>query len=157
MHRYGIERAIVRDVKDPLRKGRLKIELSHGGGVQQWAAVLRPIGARGAIAKPQPGDEVWVEFEAGDPSSPVFVGAFWSGDGEPPAPANADGEGVMHRNGIERGIVTDVEDPVRKGRLQIELPVLAEKSILEEHLEPQAVQRIGSWGCGRYSGPSSGR
>jgi uncharacterized protein involved in type VI secretion and phage assembly len=66
---------------------------------------------------------VWVEFEAGDPSSPVFVGAFWSGDGEPPAPANADGEGVMHRNGIERGIVTDVEDPVRKGRLQIELPL----------------------------------
>jgi uncharacterized protein involved in type VI secretion and phage assembly len=43
----------------------------------------------GFLAIPPVDAGVWVEFEGGDPSFPIWVGCFW-GDGEAPENANPD-------------------------------------------------------------------
>ena len=43
----------------------------------------------GLYTMPEPGTGVWVEFEAGDPSYPIWVGCFWA-DGQ--APKNERGD-----------------------------------------------------------------
>jgi uncharacterized protein involved in type VI secretion and phage assembly len=42
---------------------------------------------RGFLAVPEVGDTVWVEFAAGDPSRPIWSGAFW---GSPESSGQAD-------------------------------------------------------------------
>ena len=41
-----------------------------------------------STALPEPGTGVWVEFEAGDPSYPIWTGCFWA-DNELPDPGGA--------------------------------------------------------------------
>jgi uncharacterized protein involved in type VI secretion and phage assembly len=58
-----------------------------GEEVSQWARPSVPFaGAQhGFVALPESGDGVWIEFEAGDLSKPIWSG-FWWADDEIPAP-----------------------------------------------------------------------
>ena len=79
----GVYRAVVTDAEDPLDRGRVQIEipsLSEEGGV--WAPMLRQ--AHDSLVPPEPGDEVIVAFEEGDPASPLVLGMLWSSRGGPP-------------------------------------------------------------------------
>jgi uncharacterized protein involved in type VI secretion and phage assembly len=53
-----------------------------------WAMPCVPYAGSGVgfCCLPDPGTGVWVEFEAGDPSYPIWSGCFW-GDGDLPAGA----------------------------------------------------------------------
>jgi uncharacterized protein involved in type VI secretion and phage assembly len=53
------------------------------GDVEVWAMPCVPYAGDGVgfYAMPPTGTGVWVEFEAGDPSFPIWVGCFWA-DGE---------------------------------------------------------------------------
>ena len=73
---YGIYRGTVVDNNDPLNQVRLKVKVPQilFDQVTDWAwSVQQP----GVIrSTPKIGDGVWVSFEGGDPSYPVWTGSF---------------------------------------------------------------------------------
>jgi len=83
---FGKYRGIVKDNNDPTGRGRLEVLVPAVMGEQPvWALPCVPYAGdnMGVYMVPEPGTGVWVEFEAGDPSYPIWVGCFW-GDNEAP-------------------------------------------------------------------------
>ena len=69
---FGIYRAVVIGVADPLHTRRLQVLIPAVLGEQPvWAAPCVPPGSR---SLPKAGSPVWVQFEEGDPARPVWVG-----------------------------------------------------------------------------------
>ena len=84
---YGKYRGLVRDTNDPLDRGRIKAEVPEvlGKVLTGWALPAAPYAGKdqGLFTVPPTGSGVWVEFEAGDVSRPIWTGAWWA-DGEAP-------------------------------------------------------------------------
>jgi hypothetical protein len=72
---YGVYRGVVIDNKDPLNKGRLKLRIPQvlGDTVTEWAWGIFP---NIAVTLPEISDGVFVSFEGGDPSFPIWLGSF---------------------------------------------------------------------------------
>jgi len=90
-HFFGIYRGTVSDNADPTNRGRLKVKVpSVLGKVEAWAMPCVPYAGDGVgfYSLPEPGTGIWIEFEAGDPSFPVWVGCFWA-ESELPDPGGA--------------------------------------------------------------------
>jgi hypothetical protein len=86
---YGKYRGVVRKNTDELNLGRLEVEVpavtGDAGPVIALPCVPYAGPQVGLYAMPPVGAKVWVEFEGGDLSSPIWSGCFW-GPGElPPA------------------------------------------------------------------------
>lgn len=86
---YGKYRGLVADVNDPETLGRITARVPEvlGEVESPWALPAVPFAgsSHGLVLLPEVGDGVWIEFEAGDPSRPVWTGCWW-GDGEMPDP-----------------------------------------------------------------------
>lgn len=85
---YGKYRGIVKDVNDPERLGRIRVQVQEpllGAVDAYWATPCAPFTGtgEGQFTVPPKGAGVWVEFEAGDPSRPIWTGGWW-GRGDPP-------------------------------------------------------------------------
>jgi uncharacterized protein involved in type VI secretion and phage assembly len=80
---YGLYRGVVTDNDDPATLGRVKAEVpSVLGSVETgWCMPCVPYaGPQVGIAfLPEIGSGVWIEFEGGDVSYPVWVGCYWRG------------------------------------------------------------------------------
>lgn len=90
-HFFGKYRGTVSDNADPTNRGRLKVKVpSVLGAVESWAMPCVPYAGTGVgfYSLPEQGTGVWVEFEAGDPSYPIWSGCFWA-DNELPDPGGA--------------------------------------------------------------------
>lgn len=81
---YGKYRGTVIDNIDPLLKGRLLVEVPDvvGPAPSSWAEPCVPLAGptglpMGVYMVPPIGAGVWVEFERGDPSKPIWVGCRW--------------------------------------------------------------------------------
>lgn len=84
---FGKYRGLVQDNNDPTGRGRVEVLVPAVMGQEPvWALPCAPYGGNnmGVYTIPEPGTGVWVEFEAGDPSYPVWVGCFWGDDEAPP-------------------------------------------------------------------------
>jgi len=69
---FGLYRGFVANNVDPLSQRRVRVQVpAVFGDSALWAV---PCGAAGAAATPTIGSTVWVAFEAGDPSLPVWLG-----------------------------------------------------------------------------------
>lgn len=68
-----IYRALVRDSRDPSKKGRIRVSIPQVSGkeVTDW---IWPVIGSGFLVVPKAGDQVWVSFEAGDKENPVWIG-----------------------------------------------------------------------------------
>jgi uncharacterized protein involved in type VI secretion and phage assembly len=84
---YGKYRGTVSDNQDPRSQGRVKVtvpevlsEVDSG-----WALPCVPYAGdkTGTYAVPPKGAGVWVEFEAGDVSRPIWSGCWWASDKVP--------------------------------------------------------------------------
>ena len=75
---YGKYRGIVTDNGDPSDLGRLKARVPELLGREEtgWALPCAPYAGDGSglYALPEPGTGVWIEFEAGDLSRPIWSG-----------------------------------------------------------------------------------
>ena len=85
---YGKHRGLVVNNQDPLQLGRLQATVPSvlGETMSGWALPCAPYGGTqcGLFAIPPIGAGVWIEFEAGDVSRPIWTGTWWS-TGEVPA------------------------------------------------------------------------
>jgi Type VI secretion system/phage-baseplate injector OB domain len=107
---YGKYRASVQSNDDPLKIGRLQLSAPDFPAMKEaWALPCTPYAGPnvGFYAIPPVGSAVWVEFEGGNPDSPIWSGCFWlsgqapqlgaaassgggeGGDGSPSAPVPA--------------------------------------------------------------------
>jgi hypothetical protein len=73
---YGIYRGTVTNVKDPENKKRIKARVPQvlGDGTTDWMW-CSDYSAQSAVS-PAIGQGIWVMFEGGDPSFPVWTGTF---------------------------------------------------------------------------------
>ncbi len=84
---YGKYAGVVTDTDDPKAIGRLRARVPEVLGAEEetgWALPCLPFGGgknRGFFVLPDVGDTVWIEFEAGDPSRPIWSGTFWGAPG----------------------------------------------------------------------------
>jgi hypothetical protein len=78
---YGKYRGLVLNNQDPLNQGRLQATVPEvlGEVPTGWASPCSPYAGTqaGFFAIPPLGAGVWVEFEAGDVSRPVWTGCWW--------------------------------------------------------------------------------
>jgi len=89
---YGKYRAFVRDIHDPERLGRCRLEIPAvlGEDWSEWAwPCFPPMGGnpdQGMFLIPEEGASVWAEFEGGDPTCPIWSGIWIAGSnpGEQP-------------------------------------------------------------------------
>lgn len=78
---FGKYRGKVTDDADPLKKGRVKVMVPEVlDTLELWAMPCVPYaGDQLAFFMIPPKDSgVWVEFERGDPSFPIWTGCFWA-------------------------------------------------------------------------------
>jgi uncharacterized protein involved in type VI secretion and phage assembly len=91
-HYFGKYRGTVSDNADPTSRGRLKVQVPAILDANEvWAMPCVPYAGDGVgfYALPEPGTGVWVEFEGGDPSFPIWTGCFWA-DNQLPDGGGAD-------------------------------------------------------------------
>lgn len=83
--RNAVYTGVVVKSRDPKRRGRVKVSLPFFGE-EVWAqrATLSTGDQQGTWFVPDPGDEVLVAFENGDPKLPVVLGALWNAKQRPP-------------------------------------------------------------------------
>ena len=124
---YGCHVATVTDLADPDRQGRVRIALpwsadTQGERCEAWArlATLFAGAQRGSWFLPDPGDEVLVVFEGGDPARPCIVGGLWNGRDTPPEQADARNtrKVIRSRNGVQ----ITIEDRDGQERIRLETP-----------------------------------
>jgi len=78
---FGKYRGRVVSNEDDTGRGRLEVAVpSVLGTVTKWAWPSVPYAGAGVgfYSLPDPKTLVWVEFEAGDPSFPIWSGCFWA-------------------------------------------------------------------------------
>ncbi len=77
---FGKYKGTVVGNADPTFRGRLLVQVPSIGGLQSvWAMPCVPYAGvqQGLFALPDPGTPVWIEFEEGDATKPIWVGCFW--------------------------------------------------------------------------------
>ena len=88
---WGKYRGIVSDVLSgsDLGKVTVKVPEIYGEDVTMtaWPCVPFAGPSHGFVAVPEVGDGVWIEFEGGNPSQPIWVGCWWA-QGDMPAPSD---------------------------------------------------------------------
>jgi hypothetical protein len=71
----GVYRALVEKTDDPKKQNRVKLRLqTNPNGVTDWVSCMEPASVH--TAAPAIGQGVWVMYEGGDPSFPVWFGEF---------------------------------------------------------------------------------
>ena len=100
---YGKYRGFVSDNQDPDNLGRLRATVPGllASETTGWALPCVPYGGnaeQGLFAIPDVGSGVWIEFEGGDLSYPIWVGTWWS-SGEVPESATPDKKVLKTKSG----------------------------------------------------------
>jgi uncharacterized protein involved in type VI secretion and phage assembly len=110
---YGKYRGIVTDNADPEGLGRLRAQVPQVMGEEPtpWALPCVPYAGDGvgSYLIPPAGAGVWIEFESGDPSRPIWSGCWWA-RGEAPESidgASADPEVKITKTGSGLQLVLD--------------------------------------------------
>ena len=117
---YGKYRGIVADNQDPLQIGRLQAMVPEvlGETPSGWALPCAPYAgtASGFYAIPPIGAGVWIEFEAGDTSRPIWSGAWWATGEVPMDETGAPSTPTRKILRTEFGLMVALDDARRRSR-----------------------------------------
>ena len=113
---FGKYRGVVVDVDAATMRVKASVPAVLGQQTSGWARPCVPFaGANMGFAfLPDTGSGVWIEFEGGDVSYPIWVGCYWH-DGEQPSDATASVRAIVTKAGqkilidVDGGTIT-VED-----------------------------------------------
>src|SRR6266540_3540702 len=129
---YGKFRGIVESPDDPENLGRITVKVPsvYGDEVSPWAFPAVPFAGdqHGFLFLPKQGDGVWVEFEEGDASHPIWTGYWWA-RGEIPSPAGPDQRVI-----ITPGKLRIILDDSGGGKIQIQHTSQAEITLSNSEL-----------------------
>jgi phage baseplate assembly protein V len=130
---FGVYTAIVTEVNDPEREGRvrLKFDWFDSEMVTEWSRVSQIFAGNGygSFFSPQVGDEVLVGFDQGDMRFPIVIGGLYNGEDKPPTHRADDKDEKVIRtkgghqitladsNGKERITIVDSKE---KNRVEID-------------------------------------
>lgn len=105
------------DNDDPLRLGRIKARVPEamGGLDTGWAKPCVPMAGpvAGFFSLPPIGAGVWIEFEAGDLSRPIWTGCFWGDDELPVKPPDVDASPSTHIWRTPGGLTAVLDDEAK--------------------------------------------
>jgi uncharacterized protein involved in type VI secretion and phage assembly len=111
---FGKHRGVVTAIDDPLSQGRIRARVPEV--LQQvetgWALPAAPYAGDGVgvFTIPPVGAGIWIEFEAGDVSRPIWTGCWWAAG---QLPANHDGAAATPPLKIvrsEQGLMVSLDD-----------------------------------------------
>ena len=115
---YGKYRGVVTDNADPDSLGRIRANVPAvlDDVESPWALPCVPYAGpnQGLYAVPEVGAGVWIEFEGGDPSRPIWSGCWWADD---EAPENESGSAAKPERRILRsnsGLIVALDDDGHK-------------------------------------------
>lgn len=112
---FGKYRGLVKDVNDSENLGRIVAQVPevYGDENSPWALPVVPFAGKnhGLVVLPEVGDGVWIEFEAGDPSRPIWTGCWW-GCEEMPKPGGTKTR-VLATSGGHKFILDDDKKELR--------------------------------------------
>lgn len=112
---WGKYRGLVTENDDPQRMGRVRARVPElfGDLVTPWALPAVPFAgqAHGLVLLPEVGDGVWIEFEAGDGTRPIWTGSWWARDEMPVA--GGPNTRVLATTHGHQLILDDQEDRIR--------------------------------------------
>lgn len=146
---YGKYRGKVVDTADSTKRGRLKVTVPAVMGDQQvWAMPCVPYaGAQiGFFALPPVDSAVWVEFEGGNISQPIWAGCFWQ-DGEIESADAVEGIAFWKTPGLKIRIDNDA------GTLEIETSGGSKITVKGDSIKIEApeVELSGNGGTAKVS------
>ena len=112
----GKYRGRVVDNEDPLRIGRITAQVPDvlGDEASTWALPCLPFTgqAAGQFVLPEKGAGVWIEFEQGDPSFPIWTGCWYGEAAELPPDVRKELPGshpvVIETEGKHKIVMSDV-------------------------------------------------
>lgn len=112
---FGKYRGVVVNTQDPLNLARIQASVPEvlDNAVSNWAVPASPYAGPGIgfFALPPVGDGVWIEFEAGDPSRPIWVGGWWGPSQVPPmGPGGAAATPTLKVLRTEGGLILAFDD-----------------------------------------------
>jgi uncharacterized protein involved in type VI secretion and phage assembly len=134
---YGKYRGFVVDVEDPEKRGRVRVTVPSVLGSEEtaWALPCIPYGGGagyGLFAVPPVESQVWVEFEEGELSQPIWSGTFWQAQGDPPEEATAGEKPTAHVFKTPGKHILVMDDETDKEKLRLVHPTGSELSIDEK-------------------------
>lgn len=112
---YGVVEALVTDVNDPQKLGRVKLKFPwfDSDMETEWCRVRQFYAGNkyGAFFIPEVGDEVLVSFIHGDMRLPIILGGLYNGKDKPPSfRANDKDEKMIQTKGNHRIILDDTKN-----------------------------------------------
>ncbi|PTL79523.1 phage baseplate assembly protein V [Vitiosangium sp. GDMCC 1.1324] len=126
---YGKYRGKVLENIDPMELGRILVEVPALVGLESsWALPCVPYAGMqvGFVMIPPIGANVWVEFEGGDPTHPIWAGCFW-GEAEKPVLAETPYQKVIKTDSFTL-LINDIpgagEMMLEFGPPAVEVPVI---------------------------------
>jgi hypothetical protein len=115
---FGKYRGVVKDNKDPKNLGRIKAGVPEvlGDVDSGWALPCVPYAGEGTgqYTIPPVGAGVWIEFEAGDPSRPIWSGCWWGSDGLPKDNSGKAAAPPLKIIRSEKGLMVTLDDGSQK-------------------------------------------
>jgi uncharacterized protein involved in type VI secretion and phage assembly len=111
---YGKYRGLVTDTDDPKNMGRLKAKVPEVFGEEEtgWALPCVPYAGDGSGQYTIPDEDtgVWIEFEGGDLSRPIWTGCWWGRDELPADNSGSSGKSATKVIRTEEGLMVTLDD-----------------------------------------------
>lgn len=109
---YGVVSALVVEVEDEAREGRVKLNFpwfDGGTSTSDWCRVAQPYAGpgHGAFFVPEIGSEVLVSFEHGDMRKPFVVGSLYNGKDKPATWRASDKDQKIFRTRVGHQLTLD--------------------------------------------------
>jgi hypothetical protein len=111
---FGKYRGIVTANDDTTKRGRVKVKVPsvYGEELEVWAMPCLPYAGNnvGVFMIPEPKAGVWVEFEAGDTSFPIWTGGYWVDDELPKNQQSDEAKPSLRIIRSEKGLMVSFND-----------------------------------------------
>lgn len=115
---YGKYRGTVEDNADPRNLGRVKARVPEvlGDVISGWALPALPFSGdkSGVFTVPKTGAGVWIEFEAGEVSRPIWTGGWWKSGALPTDEGGAAATPDVKIARSEEGLMLALHDDSQK-------------------------------------------
>lgn len=134
---YGKYRGFVVDNQDPEKRARLRVKVPSVLGDEEtaWALPCLPFGGlagHGWFAVPEVDAQVWVEFEEGELTQPIWTGTFWQAKADVPEEATQPEKPTTRLLKTPGGHLFQLDDEADKEKILLHHPKGAELAIDEK-------------------------